>query len=155
MKVSKMRTKTTVFQKLAWVIQLGGKSKGVRGRGLIALWKNTPQKRFFLFFWHLLRHLKNCNICHVLHWYPSLVKILLKFELIKAHLSSFRFFSAHSGLLIWAHLGPFWARIGLFWIYLGSWACLGSFRTISAYLGSSSLGLFRLIRAHLVSFKLI
>ena len=144
MKVSKMRTKTTVFQKRAWVIQLGVKSKGVRGRGLIALWKNTPQKRFFLFFWHLLRHLKNCNICHVLHWYPSLVKILLKFELIKAHLKSFRFFSPHSGSLIWT-------QIGLFWIYLRIfWACLGSFRPISAYLGS-----FRLVWAHLGSLELI
>ena len=32
--------------------------------------------------------------------YPSLVKILLKFEFIKANLSSFRLFSAYSGLLI-------------------------------------------------------
>ena len=39
--------------------------------------------------------------------YASLVKILLKFELIKAHLSSFRLFSAYLGLLIWAYLGQF------------------------------------------------
>ena len=32
--------------------------------------------------------------------YASLVKILLKFELIKAHLSSFKLFSAYVGLLI-------------------------------------------------------
>ena len=32
--------------------------------------------------------------------YPSLVKILLKFELIKAILSSFRLFSAYLGLLV-------------------------------------------------------
>ena len=32
--------------------------------------------------------------------YASLVKMLLKFELIKAHLNSFRFFSAYLGLLI-------------------------------------------------------
>ena len=51
--------------------------------------------------------------------YASLVKILLKFELIKAHLSSFRHFSAYLGLLIWAHLGLLWAHIGSFWIYLG------------------------------------
>ena len=52
--------------------------------------------------------------------YASLVKILLKFGLIKAHLRSFRLFSAYLGLLIWAHLGLFWAHIGSFWIYLGS-----------------------------------
>ena len=52
--------------------------------------------------------------------YASLVKILLKFELIKAHLSSFRLFSAYLGFVIWAHLGLFWTHIGSFWIYLGS-----------------------------------
>ena len=50
--------------------------------------------------------------------YASLIKILLKFESIKAGLSSFKLFSAYLGLLIWAHLGLFWAHIGSFWIYL-------------------------------------
>ena len=35
--------------------------------------------------------------------YASLIKILLKFEPIKAGLSSFKLFSAYLGLLIWAH----------------------------------------------------
>ena len=102
------------------------------------------------FFRHLLRHFKNCNICHVLHWYASLVKILLKFELIKAHLSSFRFFLAHSGLLIWAYLGP----LERFYVNLDSfrliWARSSSIRVIKLYLNP-----IRLIRALLSSFGLI
>ena len=39
--------------------------------------------------------------------HASLVKVLLKFELIKAHLSSFKLFSAYLGSLICAHLGLF------------------------------------------------
>ena len=46
--------------------------------------------------------------------YASLVKILLKFDLIKAHLSSFRVFSAYLSLLVWAHLDQFWAHMGHF-----------------------------------------
>ena len=46
--------------------------------------------------------------------YASLVKFLSRFELIKAHMSSFRLFSAYLGFLISAHLGLFWAHIGLF-----------------------------------------
>ena len=51
----------------------------------------------------------------------SLVKILSKFEFIKAHLISFKLFAGYClGSLIWGHLGLFWAHIGSFWIYLGS-----------------------------------
>ena len=75
--------------------------------------------------------------------YASLVKFLLRFEIIKAHLSSFRLFSAYLGFLISAHLGLFWARIGSFWIYLGS------FEVILAYLAlfwiSAHLDLLELI----------
>ena len=54
------------------------------------------QKRFFFFIFDIsYATLKNCKIYHILHWYASLVKILLKFEHIKAHLRSFRLFSAH------------------------------------------------------------
>ena len=85
--------------------------------------------------------------------YALLVKIVLKFELIKAHLSSFRFFSAYLHLLIWAHLGLFWAHIGSFWIYLGS------FELIKAHLGlfwlSVHVGSFKLVWAHLDSLELI
>ena len=75
--------------------------------------------------------------------YASLVKFLLRFEIIKAHLSSFRLFSAYLGFLISAHLGLFWARIGSLWIYLGY------FEVILAYLGlfwiSAHLDLLELI----------
>ena len=55
--------------------------------------------------------------------YTSLLKILLKFELIKAHLNSFRLFPCYLGLLIWPNLGLFGAHIGsLFWVL---WAHLG------------------------------
>ena len=85
--------------------------------------------------------------------YASLVKNLLKFDLIKAHLSSLRFFSTYLGLLTWAHLGLFWAHIGLFWIYLGS------FELIRAHLGrfcfSAHIGSFKLVWAHLGSLSLI
>ena len=39
--------------------------------------------------------------------YASLVKILLKLKLIKAHLSLFRLFSVSLDLFIWGHLGLF------------------------------------------------
>ena len=39
--------------------------------------------------------------------YASLVKILLKLKLIKAHLSLFRLFSVYLDLFIWGHLGLF------------------------------------------------
>ena len=39
--------------------------------------------------------------------YASLEKILLKFEVIKVHLSSFRLFSTYLGLLIGAHVSLF------------------------------------------------
>ena len=72
------------------------KSKDVRARSLKTLWKMGYKNRVFcLYFWHLLSRLKNCKICHVLHWYASLVQVFLKFELIKAHLRSFMLFSAH------------------------------------------------------------
>ena len=76
--------------------------------------------------------------------YASLVKFLLEFELIEAHLSSCRHFSAYLGLLMWTRLGLFWAHIRSFWIYLGS------FGLISAHLVS-----FRLVWAHLNSLELI
>ena len=46
--------------------------------------------------------------------YAALVNILLKFDLIKPYLNSFRLFSAYLGLLIWAHLGLFWGRMDHF-----------------------------------------
>ena len=73
---------------------LGRKPKSVRGRGLKTLWKWATKNGYFLYFQYLLRRLRNCKIYHVLLWYASLVKILLKFELIKAHLSSLRLFAA-------------------------------------------------------------
>ena len=51
--------------------------------------------------------------------YTPLVKILLKCELIKAHLSLFKLFPGYLGLLIWPNLGLFWAHIGSFWTFLG------------------------------------
>ena len=39
--------------------------------------------------------------------YASLVKILLKLKLIKAHLSLLRLFSVYLGLFIWGYLGLF------------------------------------------------
>ena len=85
--------------------------------------------------------------------YASPVNVLLKFELTKAHLSSFRLFSAYLRLLIWAHLGLFWALIGSFWIYLES------FELIKGHLGLSWLsvhvGSFKLVWAHLDSLELI
>ena len=39
--------------------------------------------------------------------YASLVKILLKLKLIKAHFSLFRLFSVYLGLFIWGYLGLF------------------------------------------------
>ena len=51
--------------------------------------------------------------------YASQVNFLLRFELIKAHLSSFRLFLVYLGFLIWAYLGLSWAHIGSFWMYLG------------------------------------
>ena len=63
------------------------------------------------FFRHLLRLFKNRHIVitYIMSYtgYVSLVKILLKSELIRAHLSLFRLFSAYLGLLIGAHLGLF------------------------------------------------
>ena len=70
--------------------------------------------------------------------------VALEFENTKTDLISFRLFSAHLGLVIWARLGSFRAQIGSFWIYLGS------FRPVSAYLGS-----FRPVWAHLSSLELI
>ena len=66
-----MRTKTAVFKKL--VVRRHGEK----------LYENGLQQRFFCnYFRHFLHHFKNRNICHVLHWYASLVKSLLKFVLI-------------------------------------------------------------------------
>ena len=85
--------------------------------------------------------------------YASLVKILLQFDLAKAHLTSLRLFSAYLALLSWAHLGLFWAHIGSFWIYFGS------FELIKAYLNqfwlSVHVGSFKLVWAHLDSLELI
>ena len=39
--------------------------------------------------------------------YTSQVQFLLRFELIKVHLSSLKLFSAYLGFLIWAYLGLF------------------------------------------------
>ena len=80
-------------------------------------------------------------------------KILLKFGLIKARLSSFRLFSAHLSLVILAHFGSFWAQIGSFWIYLGSIELLGLLRS-SRFIQDVS-GLFRLIWALFCPFRLI
>ena len=84
--------------------------------GLKALWK-WATKTFF-FFRHLLRLFKNRHIVitYVMSYtgYVSLVKILLKSELIRAHLSLFRLFSAYLRLLIGAHLGLFSGDIGSF-----------------------------------------
>ena len=78
---------------------LGRKLKGVRGRGLKP-YENGPQKRFVFYFRHLLRRFKIVTYVMSYTGYTSLVKILLQFDLIKAHLSSFRLFSAYLGLLI-------------------------------------------------------
>ena len=62
------------------------KLEGVKGRGLKTLIKWVTKNGLFLYFRHLLCRLKKCKIYHVLHRHASLVKILSKFELIKAHL---------------------------------------------------------------------
>ena len=95
------------------------KLKGVRKRGLKTLWKLAP-KTFPLIFDIYYIALKIVTYVMSYTGYASLVKILVIFELIQAHLSSFRLFSAYLGLLIWAHLGLFWAHTESFWIYLGS-----------------------------------
>ena len=82
--------------------------------------------------------------------YASLVKVLLKFELIKAHLSSFKLFSAYLGSLICAHLGLFWAHIKI---------VLNIFRVFCAHLGPFkpilTFDSFRRIYTGLSSFRLI
>ena len=133
---------------------LGCKPKNVRGRGLKTLWKWATKNGFFLYFQYLSRRLKNCKTYHVLLWYASLVKILLKFELIKAlcssfirliHLSSFRPMLS-SYRIILNILRVFWVRLGSFRSILGH---LGSFRLIWAHLDS-----LELINTHLSSFRL-
>ena len=67
------------------------KSKGVRERGLKTLWK-WATKNGFLFLdiyyaaWKIVKY----------HEYASVIYlIVLKFDLIKVHLRSFRLFSLH------------------------------------------------------------
>ena len=137
----------------------GCKSKGVRGRSLKTLQKSATKRLSFFCFWLLLASFINCNTFHVcnIHWYTTQVKLLLKFELIKAYLSSFRLFSAHLSLVTSDSLGPFWAQIESFWIYSGStelFASLRSFMIVQDVLGLfcliwAVLRLFRLIDAHL------
>ena len=59
------------------------KLKGVRGCGLRALWKWVTT---------FIKSLKILTYVMSYTGYVSLVKKLLKFELIKAHLNSLRFF---------------------------------------------------------------
>ena len=111
------------------------------------LYENGPQKHFFLFFDIYYVAVKIVTYIMSYTGYASLVKILLKFDLMKAHLSLFRHFLAYLGLFIWAHLGPFWAYIGLFWIYLGSFELIQVHLDLFWY--SAHLGPFRLVWAHL------
>ena len=108
------------------------KSKMIAYRGYVTLWgrQNVWPKSyiamgyknaFLLIFDISYVALKTVTYLMSYTRYASLVKFLLRFELIKAHLSSFRVFSANLGFLIWAHLGLFWAHIGSFWIYFGSY----------------------------------
>ena len=75
---------------------------------------------FFLIFDIYYVALKIITYVMSYTWYASLVKFLFRFELIKAHLGSFRLyfrlfrlshlslfwvFSAYLGVLIWAYLG--------------------------------------------------
>ena len=116
MKVSKIRAKTAVFKKLIGDMYLykvfhlvqnsGRKLKGVRGPCLKTLWKWAIKTHFLIFDIYYVA-LKIVTYVMSYTGYASLVKILLKFELIKAHLSSFRLFSAYLGWLIWAHIGLF------------------------------------------------
>ena len=131
---------------------VGRKSESVRRHSLKTLWKcATKNGVFFLYFRHLLRRLENCKIYHVLHWYASLVKILLKLSslrLIWGHLGSFQF------IYRLTHLSLFRSILSSDRIILNivrvSWVRLRSSRPILVYLGS-----FRLIWAHLDSLELI
>ena len=104
---------------LSFGAKLGAKIKRCQRAWPRNLIKMGHKNAFFnLNFWHLLGRFKKCNIYLVLICITG--KILLKLELIKARMSSFRLSSAHLNLMIWVHLGKYWAQIGSFWIYLGS-----------------------------------
>ena len=94
-----------VLQGLSFVIKLEEYIKGRHRVWSKILMKMGHNNFFFfkLYFRHFLRQFKNRNICHVWQWYASLVKILSKFELIKAHLSSFRLIHLSSlrPILMW------------------------------------------------------
>ena len=129
-----------VFAQIPWKATQN-KAKMIAYRGYVTLWRRQSvwpfQKRqsvwsksymtmgyknaFLLIFDISYVALKTVTYVMSYTRYASLVKFLLRFELIKAHLSSFRVFSTNLDFLIWAHLGLFWAHIGSFWIYFGSY----------------------------------
>ena len=73
--------------------------KGVREKGVgKKLYENEPQKRFFFLIFDIY-YVALKLLIYVMSYtgYASLVKFLLEFELIEAHLSSCRHFSAYLG----------------------------------------------------------
>ena len=77
----------------------GRKLKDVRERGL-KLYENGPQKRFYFFLIFDIYYVALKIVTYIMSYtgYASLAKVLLKFELIKVYLISFRLFSAYLGL---------------------------------------------------------
>ena len=109
---------------------------------------DCKKRGFFLYFRHLSCRLKNCKTYHVLHWYASLVKILLKYELIKGHLATFQLIYRLTHLTSFKPiLSSHWIILNIFRVF---WVRLDTFRLILAY-----LGLFRLTWAQLDSLELI
>ena len=120
------------------------KLKGVKERGLNALWKSATKTCLIFDICYVALKIVTCVIRYT--GYGSLVEKLLKFELIKAHLRSF---SSTLGsyrimkiilnvfTIFWARLGPFWLSAHLDWSELIQthkssckliWVHLGSFR---------------------------
>ena len=130
MKVSKIRGQNCCLQKtyLGYVTLLGlsfGAKLGAHIEGRQRAWAKSYmtmgyKNAFFLIFGIYYVALKIVKYVMSYTWYALQVKFLLRFELIKAHWSSFSLFLAYLGFLIWAYLGIFWAHIESFWIYLGS-----------------------------------
>ena len=67
---------------------------------------NGRQKHFLIFD---IYYVALKIVTYVMYYtvYTSQVQFLLRFELIKVHLSSLKLFSAYLGFLIWAYLGLF------------------------------------------------
>ena len=130
---------------------LGRKSESFRGRGLKTLWKwATKNGVFFLYFWHLLRRLKNCKIYHVLHLYHHWYKFYQNLSLLRLIWGHSSFFQLIYRL---THLNSFRPILSSYRITLNIfrvfWVRLDSFQPILALVS------FRLIWAHLDSLEAI